>query len=305
MSATSERVPFVEARFLEDIRKGSEEMGAPYDEEAVRGVINAYGDLMYDAAIQMRGSSRAGVPLLFRVITSTQADTIDIALGRGWLHPDDPLVVLAAAARGHFDGLPFELPEFSVDRGCDAVFMYLGGVRPAGEVLGVPGMPAAIRAHGDEFRARGLDQVVVVHFQFTRQRVSLFFLAQGPLSRKALDDLVALCGAPPPSDAAYRDIIGVLRDSGYYFTVVMDYNTGKIVKIELHLLFPVKLPDDMQIPEVGENLATFWDIPSYESEDSDVLSYCFGDTSSGEVLALRGYCGGLRSLLRHWNVVDA
>lgn len=301
MSATSERVPFVEGRFLEDLRKGSEDMGAPYDEKVVKEVINAYGELMYDAAIQVRGSSQAGVPLLFRVLMTTPADTIDIALRHGWLHPDDPMVLLATSARAHFNS-PIEQPEFTASKGCDAMFMYLGDPRPLADVLAVPAMPGPIKAHGDRFRAMGLDQVVIVHLNYTEHLVSFFFLAQGPLSKKALDDLVALSGAPPPSEAVYKDIIGVLLDSGYYLTVVMDYATGRVVKIELHLLFPIKLPDEMQIPDIGEKLTAFWDMPSYEYEDMDSLSYCFGDTHSGDILALRGYCGGLRGLLRYWNV---
>lgn len=304
MSATSERVPFVEARFLEDLKKGSEEMGSAYDEKVVKDIINAYGELMYDAAIQVRGSSRPGVPLLFRILMATPADTIDIAIKHGWLHPDDPMVVLATSARAHFHG-PVEQPEFTVDKGCDAMFMYLGGLRSLDEVLAVPAMPAGIRAHRDTFLGMGLDQIVVVDFQYSENFLSFYFLAQGPLSRKSLDDLVALCGAPPPPEAAYKDIIGVLQDSPYYLTVVMDCATSKIIKIELHLVFPIKLPDDMQIPDIGERLTKFWDVPSYEYEDVDILSYCFGDTRLGDVLALRGYCGGLRGLLRYWNIQGA
>lgn len=315
MSATSDRVPFVEARFLEDLQAASVALSTPYHEPTIRRVLAAYGDLMYDAAIQVRGSSRPGVPLLFRVLMATPADTLDIATRHGWVHPDDPLASLAASARAHFSSSVIEQPEFAADEGgYDAMFMYLGGLRPLDEVLAVPGMPAGVRAHRERFLALGLDGVTVLHLHYRAKHVSLFFLARGPLGRDALDALVGLvehdgddaaaaAAARPPSEAAYRDIIGVLRDSGYYLTVVMDYETGRVVKVELHLLFPVRLPDDMQIPDVGEKLTTFWDMPSYEYEDMDILSYCFGDTRLGDVLALRGYCGGLRSLLRYWDVI--
>ncbi|KAK7741752.1 hypothetical protein SLS53_004815 [Cytospora paraplurivora] len=304
MSTTSERVPFVEAQFLEDLEKASRELEAPYDEKVLKEVINAYGELMYDAAIQVRGSNHEGVPLLFRVLMATPADTIDIALRRGWLHPDQPLVGLVKAARAHFEGTIDE-PEFTVDKGCDGMFLYLGGLRDLAEVLGIPGMPDVIRAHREAFERLRLDKIVTVHFQYPQELISFYFLAQGPISKKALDEAIALSGAPPATDALYKDIVGVLLEEPYYLNVIMDYRTGRIIRVEVQLLFPVKLPPEMEIPEIGERLATFWDMPSHEYEDMDMLTYNFGDTHLGSVFGLRSYCGGLRNLLRDWEIIGA
>lgn len=304
MSATSERVPFAEAQFLEDLEKASRELEAPYDEKVVKDVINAYGELMYDAALQVRGSNHEGVPLLFRILMATPTDTIDIALRHGWLHPDQPLVGLAKAARAHFRRI-MEQPEFTVDKGCDGMFLYLGGLRTLAEVLDVPGMPEAIRAHRQAFARLRLDEIVTLHFQYPQERVSFYFLSQGPISKAALDEAIALSGAPPTTDALYRDIAGVLLEAPYYLNFTMDYRTGRIVTVEVQLLFPVKLPPEMEIPEVGERLATFWDMPSHEYEDMDMLSYNFGDTHLGSVFGLRSYCGGLRNMLRDWEIIGA
>lgn len=46
----------------------------------------------------------------------------------------------------------------------------------------------------------------------------------------------------------------------------MDYETGKIVRLEFHLLFPIRLPKGMKIPTVGERLEKFWDVPSHDLE---------------------------------------
>lgn len=46
----------------------------------------------------------------------------------------------------------------------------------------------------------------------------------------------------------------------------MDYESGQVLRIEYHLLFPIRLPEGMEIPEVGERLEQFWDIPSHEIE---------------------------------------
>lgn len=304
MSTSSEREPFVEARFLEDIKMGSELLGGPFDEKVMKEVINAHRELIDDAAIQIRGNSNPGLPISFRLFMATPADTLQIAEDQGWLHPDNPVLNLARAVRTQCKGA-IEQPEFTADKGCDALLMYLNGLRSLDYVLATPGMPEGIKANRQKFLDIGLDQIVVVHFDYPRQLINPYFLGQGPLSKETLDKMVALTGAPPPSEEVYKDIVGVLLDSSYYLTVCMDYHTGRIVKIELHLFFPVKLPPDMDIPDVGERLESFWDIPTYESENMDVLSYCFGETREGNILALRGYCGGFRELMRSWGIIGA
>ncbi|KAL1847660.1 hypothetical protein Daus18300_013893 [Diaporthe australafricana] len=304
MSTSSEREPFVEARFLEDFRKGSELLEAPYSEKALKEVINAHRDLLDDAAIQIRATNAPGHPLAFRLFMATPADTLQIAEDQGWLHPDNKILALIRAIRTQCQGA-IEQPEFKADKGCDALMLYLNGLRDLDFVLATPGMPEGIKANRQKFLDIDLNQLVVLHFDYPQELVSFYFLGQGPLSKDTLDKMVALTGAPPPSDAVYTDIVGVLLDSSYYLTVVMDYHTGKPVKIELHLFFPVKLPPDMDIPDVGDRLASFWDIPTYESEEMDVLSYCFGDTHTGDILALRGYCGGFRDLMRSWGIIGA
>ncbi|KAI3391215.1 hypothetical protein diail_7765 [Diaporthe ilicicola] len=304
MSTSSEREPFVEARFLEDLAKGSELLEAPFDEKVMKDVVNAHRELIDDSAIQIRATNTPGQPLAFRLFMATPADTLQIAQDQGWLHPDNPVLNLARAVRTQCKGA-IEQPEFKVDKGCDALLMYLNGLRELDYVLATPGMPEGIKANRQQFLDCDLDTLVVVHFDYPQELISFYFLAQGPLSKEHLDKMVALTGAPPPSEAVYTDIVGVLLDSSYYLTVVMDYHTGKIVKIELHLFFPVKLPPDMNIPDVGDRLANFWDIPTYESEEMDVISYCFGDVHKGDILALRGYCGGFRELMRSWGIIGA
>lgn len=304
MSTSSEREPFVEARFLEDLEKGSELLEAPFNRNVLKEVINAHRELIDDAAIQIRSCSSPGLPISFRLFMATPADTLQIAQDQGWLHPDNPVLNLARAMRTHCKGA-IEQPEFTADKGCDALLMYLNGLRDLDYVLATPGMPEGIKANRQKFLDIDLNPIVVVHFDYPQELISFYFLCQGPLSKEALDKMVALTGAPPPSEEVYTDIVGVLLDSSYYLTVVMDYHTGRIAKIELHLFFPVKLPPDMNIPSVGERLESFWDIPTYESEEMDVLSYCFGDTRGGDILALRGYCGGFRELMRSWGIIGA
>lgn len=302
MSTSSERAPFVEAQFLEDLEAGSINMEAPYTESVVKDVINAFGEAFHDSAVQIRGCYNENVPLMFRVLFAIPTDVLDIAQKQGWLSEDDPIVQLHKSISLECPR-SLDEPEFTVDKGFEAEWKFLGDVYPVDKILAIPGMTDGIRANQQKFTDLGLTNVPIVHLSYREKTVSFYFLAQGPLTKEHLTNVVALAGAPEPTDEVYQNIVGVLLDSSYYCTVVMDYESGKILRVEYHLLFPVKLPDEMEIPSVGERLEKFWDLPSYEIEDMDILSFCFGDTPHGQILALRSYCGGLRSLMKAWGIV--
>ncbi|KAJ4390158.1 hypothetical protein N0V93_007632 [Gnomoniopsis smithogilvyi] len=302
MSTSSERAPFIEAQFLEDLEAGSINLEAPYEESVVKEVINAFGEAFHDSAVQIRGCYNPNVPLMFRVLFAIPMDVLDIAQKQGWLTEDDPIVQLHKSISRECPR-SLDEPEFTASHGFEAEWKFLGDTYSVDQILAIPGMTDGIRANRQRFIDLNLTNVPIMHLHYRDKTVSLYFLAQGPLTKKHLTEVVALAGAPEPTDEVYQNIVGVLLDASYYCTVVMDYETGKILRVEYHLLFPVKLPDEMEIPNVGERLEKFWDVPSYEIEDMDILSFCFGDTPNGQILALRSYCGGLRSLMKAWGIV--
>lgn len=292
------------SRFIEDLRQGCEAMGAPFSENVLSEISEAYGESLYDAAIQIGAGSAPDTPIIFRVLFAIPLDTLDIALKHGWLDDENPMVQLQKSLSVQYPNA-IEEPEFTVDKGCSSLFHYLGGLRPLDEVLATPNMSEAIRATREQFVDLGLNDVVVVHNYYREKVLGFYFLAKGPLTKETLNKCAKLAGVPEPSDAVYEDIIGVLLDQPYYLTVVSDFETGKVIRIEFHLLFPVKLPDGMEIPEVGDRIGTFWDIPSYEIEDMDILSFCFGHCPRGQIQGFRSHCGGMRALMKSWGIVGA
>lgn len=290
------------ARFIEDLKDGCEAMGAPFSETVLKDIFDAYGASLYDAAIQIGAGSKPGTPILFRVLFAIPLDTLEIALKQGWLDDDDPMVQLQKSLSIQYPQA-IEEPEFTMDQGCAALFHYLGDLHPLEEILAIPNMSEAIRANKQQLQALGLNDVLIVHHHYRHKTLGFYFLAKGPLTKETLNQCASLASAPEPSDAIYEDIVGVLLDQPYYLTVVMEFETGKVIRIEFHLLFPVKLPDGMEIPEVGDRIGTFWDIPSYEIEDMDILSFCFGDCPHGQIQGFRSHCGGLRALMQSWRIV--
>lgn len=301
MSTASERQPFVANRFVADLKEGCASLEAAFSEHVVKDVIDAYGDYIYDAALQLRAGSRPGSAIMFRLLFAMPVDSLDVSLQRGWLDEDNIMVRLHKSLKQQFPA-SIDEPEFRADTGCDAMFHYLG-LSKLDKVLETPLMTDAVRANKHQFHQLHLDDVLIVHNHYREKTVSLYFLAKGPLTKEALNKYVAMAGVPEPSDSVYKDLVGVLLDQSYYVTAVMDFETGKVLRVEFHLMFPVKLPDDMEIPDVGDRLASFWDIPSYEIEDMDILSYCFGDCPNGQILAFRSHCGGLRGIMQNWGIV--
>lgn len=301
MSTASEREPFVAGRFLVDLKEGSDSLEAPFSEKVVKEIVDAYGDSIYDAALQLRAGSRPGQALLFRVLFAVPVDSLEVSLRHGWLDETNAMVQLHKSLKMQFPA-SIDEPEFTTDKGCDAVFQYLGLCK-LDKVLETPAVSDAVRANRDRFQELGLDDALIVHTHYHEKTMGIYFLAKGPLTKEMLTRYVALAGVPEPTDHVYKEIVGVLLDQSFYITTVMDFDTGRVIRVEFHLMFPVKLPDDMEIPDIGERLESFWDMPSYEIEDMDILSYCFGDTPHGQILAFRSHCGGLRNMMQNWGIV--
>lgn len=304
MSTTSERAPFVEVEFLEDLEKGSAEIGAPYSESITRNVINAFGESIHESALQIRTGDKPGLPIVFRLLFGMPMDALDVALKQGWLYEGDHFVDMHRSLR-NLCPTCIDQPEFTIHAGFESMFLNLAKLYPIDHLFTSPAIPECIKARKSTFDDMGLSEVIVCHLEHKKNRLSFYFLLTGPLTREKFHREVALAGAPEPSEQVYHDLTGVLLDSPYYLTVVMDCATGDIVRIEYCLFFPVKLPDDMRIPDVGERLTLFWDIPTHEYEEMDILTYGFGDQSNGSIVALRSYCGGLRNMMRSWKIVGA
>lgn len=302
MSTTSERAPFVEAEFIDDLEKGSAEIGSPFSQAVVSSVINAFGESIHESALQIRTGDKPGLPIVFRLLFGIPMDALDVALKQGWVYEGDPMVDIHRSLK-NLCPTEIDQPEFNISRGFDAMFLNLVRLYPIDHLFSSPAIPDCIKAKKPVFDDMGLSEVIVCHLEYKKNRIGFYFLLNGPLTKENLTREVALAGAPEPSDAVYHDLTGLLLQSPYYLTVVLDCDTGDIVRIEYHLFFPVKLPDEMRIPDVGERLTAFWDIPTHEYEEMDILTYGFGDVSIGSIVALRSYCGGLRTMMRSWNIV--
>lgn len=202
MSTSSERAPFIQAQFLEDLEAGSVNLEAPYTERVVKDIIEAYGEAFHDSAVQIRCGANANVPLMFRVLFAIPADVVDIALKHRWVEEDNAIVQLHRSINQECQRA-LDQPEFTADKGFEAVWKFLGDSFSVDKVLGISGMTEGIRANMSRFKALNLTNVPIVHLDFRQKTFSLYFLAQGPLTKQHLADVIAMAGAPEPSGQSF------------------------------------------------------------------------------------------------------
>lgn len=183
---------------MEDMTVGSANLEAPFNQDTVKAIIEAYGEAFHDSAIQIRCGSRANVPLVFRGLFAVPIDALGLALKHQWVREDDPLVRLNRSLDKECpDSL--DEPEFFVDTGFDAVFKILGDIYTVDQILATPDMSDSIRARLQQFKDFGLTHIPAIHLSFGERTVDLFFFMQGPLSKEHLTEVVAMAGAPEPS----------------------------------------------------------------------------------------------------------
>ncbi|RDW66932.1 hypothetical protein BP5796_09681 [Coleophoma crateriformis] len=293
---------FSESRFLQDLEKGSAAIGAPYSEETTRAILETYGHNFREGAVQLRATSRPGDALIYRLFTHGPIDALDIAVKHGLLAPDNPIAPTIISWRSLWEDA-YEQLDFAADKGVTSAFLFLGAPRGVKELLDAPNVPEAIKANKQIFDDHELELVQAVGADYQAQRIAFYFISRGPLTPELAARYCAMARSPPPSETLYDDMSIMLGTNPFFFMVSMDFATGKIVEIQFYILFPIELPGG-RLPEVGPRLTTYWDVDCYEEEEMDILGWCFVETGEQYLRADRGYCGGLRDILRDWRLMS-
>ncbi|KAK4693763.1 hypothetical protein P7C71_g3695, partial [Lecanoromycetidae sp. Uapishka_2] len=289
---------FCPTRFLDDVRKTSAAIGAPYSESATRAVIDAYSQSFRDGAVLWRATNRPGDALNYRFYERRPIDTVAIAVRAGFLAPDNVMAGLITSWSGLYDGTPEQSCDFDAEKGLTKAWVYLAGFRPINDILGAAGVPETVRQHGPTFHDLGLELVRHVAVDYDSNTVNIYFRAPGPISEAQAATYVALADCPPPSKAELLAMRELLNPTGFTFSVTITAATGIIKRVGFYAL---KLPPN-SFPEIGERLATFFkEAPSYDAEEMNAVAWSFGEGGKRYIKAERSYCGRLVPLLRDWS----
>ncbi len=88
MTTANTLAAFSRSKFLEDVKKLADTLGAPYSEPAVLTVLKAFEECFKEATVIWRTTDRPGDTLNYRASLQRKLDTIRMAAEGGFLKPD-------------------------------------------------------------------------------------------------------------------------------------------------------------------------------------------------------------------------
>ncbi|OTA08152.1 hypothetical protein A9Z42_0091200 [Trichoderma parareesei] len=260
-------------------------------------ILDSYATSFQRSAIQLRITDRPGDPVNYRFYERKAVDSIKPAIAAKLLSPENPMIGIFQSWSQLYGCLPIQLCDFDAEKGLVKAWLYLSGLRPLDDILGAPGIPATIGLQRDTFLSLQLTHVRYVAVDFKSQTINLYFRAPGPLTLEQATRYAALAGSPPPSAAQCAEMTRYLNPSNFAFGVTIDPSIGSIVRVAI---YAVKLAAG-ELPAVGKRISTFLqEVPSYDREDVNIISWSFGKGGKTYMKAERSYCGELADVLASW-----
>jgi len=289
-------VTFSPSRFLDDVRSTAAALDAPFDEEITRRTLAAYADDFADSAVVWKTTGRPGDDLSYRFYSRSRSDTLATAVRAGLLPADTPLAPLIRFWSGLYDGAAEQSCDFTARTGLDKTWIWLGGTRPAAEVLDTGSVPDALRRNMPAFARRGLAWVRFLAVDHRHHSVNIYFRVQGPLTDAQCADLVDLVGVSAPGAEVIAQIREfVPKDFGVSVTVPLDGSGVRRV-----CFYALNLPQGSG-PTVPDRIAAFFAAaPSYDADTCHVIGWSFGPGNGTYVKAERSCLGGMVALFERW-----
>lgn len=289
---------FSPAQFLRDMKVTADAIGAAYSEPVTRTVLRAYSGSFQSGAVLWRTTGKPGDALNYRFYERRATDSVATAIRAGLLDPGNAMTGLISSWSPRYGGAATELCDFDAEHGIAKTWVYLGGARPVGHVLGAPGIPWALRRHERRFRALGLSSVRHVAVDYRARTVNLYFRTSGKLTLDQSERLVRLANGNPPAASVFSDMQRFTAPDGYTFSVTMEVSGGEIQRVAFYAL---KLPAG-RFPAIGERLTAFFrSAPSRDEEEMNAVAWSFGSGGTDYIKAERSYCGQLVALMRTWD----
>ena len=295
MTILASPTSFSSATFLEDLKRTSDAIGAPYSEPAILAVFKVFEECFKEAVVIWRSSDRPGDPLNYRFYLRRRLDTISIATEAGLLKSDDPIARLLTSWSSLYNGESWQWCDFDPRAGLAKTWVNFRGRRPVDDILNAPEVPVSVHAHGPTFHSLGLETVIFVAGDYHGSSTNLYFAAPGPLSRTQAAQYANLAGCSPPTDLEFEDMRNFLNPQSFTFAVTIDYKTKQITKVAF---YAVRLPAGKS-PRVDDRISKFFaEAPSYDQERTRFVAWSYGLGDSKYIKAESSYVGEWASLLK-------
>ncbi|MCF6523710.1 aromatic prenyltransferase [Streptomyces sp. JJ36] len=205
-------------RLVSDLRKYADLAEAPFDEAAVRKVIDIFPDLYAHATIGVRTTNHpvGQRDVNFRYVSDVPHDPVERLTRAGLLifegHPIESLLTEVVETFPHWWGL-----DSAVSHGFEKLWAFFTGGVPLDDILALRHLPESARAHGKHLARFGLDRVFVLGMDFHHRSVNLYSPMQPPgsLSPVQVADMLGDLGLPLPDEEELRHDARAVQ---YYYT---------------------------------------------------------------------------------------
>jgi len=289
-------VAFSETRFLHDIRATAAILEAPFSERVTCKVIDSFADNFKDGATVWKATEHAGDPLSYRFFARSRNDTIQTALRVGLLGNETDCTTLIRRWSDAY-GDTTQSCDFDTLNGLAKSWIYLGGMRPADEVLGRSFVPQVIRDQLRIFHAVRLDYIRFVAVDYRHETANLYFRTRGPITPTRCTEILALVGLGPPPPEVVAEIRRFVPED-FCVAVTVSMRDGKLERV---CFYALKLPPG-ELPAVPERIARFFaKAPSHDACTVNVLGWSFGPEGGTYIKAEKGYLGDMAALLADWD----
>ena len=295
MAVIDSPASFSPEKFLNDFKRASDAIGAPYSEPVILTTLNVFKECFDEAVVILRTTNRPRDPLNYRIFLRRRLDTISIATEAGLIEPNNPIARLLTSWSSLNNGETWQWCDFDPETGLGKTWVNLKGRQPIDDILNAREVPLSVRAHGPTFHSLGLESVIFVAGDYHGSTINLYFAAPGPVSKTQAAQYASLAECSPPTDEEFEDMRNFLNPKSFTFAVTMDYKTGRITRVAF---YAVRLPPHVS-PTVGDRILKFFsETPSYDQEQTRFIAWSYGRGDSKYLKAESSYSGEWAALLK-------
>jgi 4-hydroxyphenylpyruvate 3-dimethylallyltransferase len=262
-------------------------------------ILKTFATSFSRGAVLFRTTDQPNGPLNYRVYERESIDMVSQSIEADLLPRDSILGKLVQTWSSLYGAESHQLADFDSARGLVKFWVFLGGIRPLGEILNVSGVPECIKQYRGMFETLNLTGVRHTAVDLEKASINLYFRTKPNLSRRDMNEYTSLAGADPIPDPLYSEIAAHFPKSGGTFAVTLDFNTGHISRVAFYAL---RLEENNLPPSATlGRIRTFFEVcPSYEVDEMKALAWSFGEGTKRYVKAEHSYTGDLIGLIRGW-----
>jgi 4-hydroxyphenylpyruvate 3-dimethylallyltransferase len=287
---------FSDVQFMTDATVLAKALDAPYREESIQTVLEVYGEHFNTGAVLWKTTDRPGDRLYYRFFARERTNTVAAALRAGLIRPS-ALTELVAQWGERLGQDVVESCDFDCQDGMAKTWVYLGGMRPAEEVLDVPALPSALRTRVPALRRTGLTHIRFAAVDYRTNTINVYFRGRGPLTHARATEVLATFGIAAPAQVSV-DHMGAVMPTDFCVAVTFAVDSGLARRA---CFYSLGIPEDL-LPPLPQRLATFFqEARCQDAEPIRALGWSFGTGGQSYLKAEHAYCGDMAGRLRDWD----